>query len=131
MFVRFICLMGGSAGNREYSLLPPGIAAVLAYKYGSLLMELFGGILGAADKLHDEFGVEVQHILQVPEVGAGGCELWQTMCATSNASMAVRTAAAHRSLQGHVQPCCQGNVCMCSAWRDIVPVRRNCKLSVA
>jgi hypothetical protein len=68
MFVRLICLMGGSAGNREWTVVPSGVAAVLAYKYGSVLLEVLGGVRGAAAGLADAFGVEVQHILNVPQV---------------------------------------------------------------
>lgn len=75
MFVRLICLMGGSAGNREWLVLPPGIAAVLSYRYGCVLLDVLSGRLGAADGLHDAFGVEVKHILQVPQVRA-----WTPIC---------------------------------------------------
>jgi hypothetical protein len=68
MFVRLVCLMGGSAGSRDWSTLPPGVAAVLSYKYGSVLLEVLGGVRGAAAGLADAFGVEVQQILNVPQV---------------------------------------------------------------
>ncbi|KAF6249355.1 hypothetical protein COO60DRAFT_1706531 [Scenedesmus sp. NREL 46B-D3] len=70
MFVRLVCLMGGSAGTREWTVLPPGVAAVLSYKYGSVLLEVLSGVRGAAAGLADAFGVEVQHILTVPQVRA-------------------------------------------------------------
>ncbi|WIA32815.1 hypothetical protein OEZ86_005997 [Tetradesmus obliquus] len=68
MFVRLVCIMGGSAGSREWSVLPPPAAAVLAYKYGSLLLEVLEGVRGAAAGLAAAFGVEVQAILSVPQV---------------------------------------------------------------
>lgn len=67
-FLRFICLMGGTAGNREWTTVPVDVGAVLAYKYGSVLLEMLGGVVAAADGLHDEFVVEVQHIMGVPQV---------------------------------------------------------------
>jgi hypothetical protein len=71
MFVRLVCLIDGSAGSREWSVLPASVAAVLCYKYGSVLLEVLGGVRGAAAGLADAFGVEVQHILNVPQVRPG------------------------------------------------------------
>lgn len=79
MFLRFICLMtvcdsgtgpthkvpgaGSSSGGMQ-----AGAAAVLAFRYGSVLLELLGGVLGCAAQLHDAFSVEVQHLMAVPQV---------------------------------------------------------------
>jgi hypothetical protein len=49
-------------------VVPSGVAAVLAYMYGGVLLEVLGGVRGAAAGLADAFGVEVQHILNVPQV---------------------------------------------------------------
>ncbi|WIA12655.1 hypothetical protein OEZ85_006305 [Tetradesmus obliquus] len=68
MFVRLVCIMGGSAGSREWTTLPPPAAAVLAYKYGSVLLEVLEGVRGAAAALAAAFGAEVQAILSVPQV---------------------------------------------------------------
>jgi hypothetical protein len=90
MFLRFICLMtvsktssscsstacGAShtapttqpAGGSSRGGLQAGTAAVLAYRYGSVLLELLGGVLGCAGHLHDAFSVEVQHLVTVPQV---------------------------------------------------------------
>jgi hypothetical protein len=49
-----------------------GTAAVLAFRYGSVLLELLGGVLGCAGQLHDAFNVEVQHLMAVPQVSLFG-----------------------------------------------------------
>lgn len=72
-FLRFLCLMGGTASSREWTTLPADVGAVLAYKYGCVLLEVLAGVVGAADGLHDEFAVEVQHIMGLPQVRAAGC----------------------------------------------------------
>jgi hypothetical protein len=41
---------------------------VLAFRYGSVLLEVLGGVLGSAGELHDAFSVEVQHLMAVPQV---------------------------------------------------------------
>lgn len=89
MFLRFVCLMtvssdsstgqthahaqhqqhGSSSGGANSGMLQPGAAAVLAYRYGSVLLELLGGVLGCAAHLHQCFSVEVQHLMAVPQVG--------------------------------------------------------------
>jgi hypothetical protein len=77
MFLRFICLMtasdsemahhasarAGSVGGSQASA-----AAVRAYRYGSVMLELLGGVLGCAAHLHQGFSVEVQHLMAVPQV---------------------------------------------------------------
>jgi hypothetical protein len=47
---------------------------VLAYRYGSVLLELLGGVLGCAEHVHEAFGVEVHHLMAVPQVS------WQDVC---------------------------------------------------
>jgi len=46
----------------------PGSAAVLAFRYGSVLLEVLSGVVGCAGHLHDAFSVEVQHLMAVPQV---------------------------------------------------------------
>lgn len=60
--------MSGTAGNRDFTAVPADIGAVLAYKYGSVLLEVLGGVRGVADGLYDSFIVEVEHIMSVPQV---------------------------------------------------------------
>lgn len=50
------------------SSMQAGAAAVLAFRYGTVLLELLGGVLGCAGHLHDAFSVEVQHLMAVPQV---------------------------------------------------------------
>lgn len=50
------------------SNLPADLCAVLAHRYGLVLLEVLGGVLGCAGRLHEDFGVEVQHLMAVPQV---------------------------------------------------------------
>jgi hypothetical protein len=68
MFLRDICLLSGTASNRDFAVLPPSVAAVLAYKYGSVLVEILGSVLGCADALYEHYAVELQHLMTVPQV---------------------------------------------------------------
>lgn len=76
MFLRFICLMTASDSDITHHAASAGsvsgsqasAAAVLAYRYGSVLLELLGSVLGCAAHLHQGFSVEVQHLMAVPQV---------------------------------------------------------------
>jgi hypothetical protein len=41
---------------------------VLAFRYGTVLLEVLEGVLGCAGELHDAFSVEVQHLMAVTQV---------------------------------------------------------------
>jgi hypothetical protein len=80
LFRRFICLLAGTAASSNSSSsstaeqpsagqgLSPEACAVLAYRYGSVLLEVLGSVLGCAGQLRDAFGVEMHHLVAVPEV---------------------------------------------------------------
>ncbi len=68
LFLRLICLMGGTASTREWKEAPAGVAAVLAFKYGSVLLDILEGVRGASEGLYDDFIVEVTHLISTPQV---------------------------------------------------------------
>lgn len=90
MFLRFVCLMthtdissnsvrlSSTTTAAAKSIAPtpaagmhPAAAAVLAFRYGSVLLEVLAGVLGCASHLHNAFGVEVQHLMATPQVSTG------------------------------------------------------------
>jgi hypothetical protein len=63
-----VCLCTGKAGSREYHVLPPEVAVVLACKYSSLLLGLLEGVEGCGRELHERCLVELQQLIATPEV---------------------------------------------------------------
>lgn len=104
------------------STAPPAAApAVLAFRYGSVLLELLGGVLGCAGHLQEAFGVEVQHLMRVPQVcvcAGGGVVVWVTltfvrMCEASAEAGCVCGAVScpcpvHHLGGGQAGSCCTG-----------------------
>lgn len=70
MFLRLVCLKGGTASNREFQHMPPGVAEVLAYKYGCVLTAVLEGVQGTSDALYDSFIVEITHLMSTPQVSS-------------------------------------------------------------
>eukprot|EP00775_Hariotina_reticulata_P002347 gene2347-2653_t len=70
MFLRNICLLSGTASNKDFDVLPPPVAAVLAYQYGTVLVEILGTVLACAGALHESYAVELQCLMKVPQVQA-------------------------------------------------------------
>jgi hypothetical protein len=104
---RFICLMAGTAGSTSgccsssTSGSPPDECGVLAHRYGAVLLELLGGVLACTGHLQDAFGVEVHHLMAVPQVqarlaaaAARGCAAGSGVLTRLNLHMLRRVLAA-------------------------------------